>query len=139
AGLNVAQRSVGEPVTDATEVYLADTLGELGLFFRVAPVAFIGNSLVDGGGHNPQEAVELGAAVLSGPFVKNFADVFQHLERSVPGPDVRDAATLASAVVALLADPEATRARHAKQAAVFTALTGALDRTMTALAPYLAP
>ena len=95
AGLAAARRSRGEVPTASIAVYLADTLGELGLFYRLAPVAFIGNSLVDGGGHNPLEAVQLGAAVLYGPHVKNFADVFARLDLASPTARVTDAASLA--------------------------------------------
>jgi 3-deoxy-D-manno-octulosonic-acid transferase len=138
AGLATARRSRGEVPTASIAVYLADTLGELGLFYRLAPVAFIGNSLVDGGGHNPLEAVQLAAAVLYGPHVKNFADVFARLDAASPAARVTDAATLASAVAALLADPAAARRLAEAQRAAFGGLGGALDATMAALAPYLA-
>ena len=52
-GLRVARRSRGEPVGAGTEIYLADTMGELGLFYRLAGIAFIGGSLTGQGGHNP--------------------------------------------------------------------------------------
>src|SRR4029077_18038512 len=61
-GLRVARRAGGEPITADTDVYLADTLGELGLFFRVAGIAFIGGSLAGTGGHNPFEAARLDCA-----------------------------------------------------------------------------
>ena len=55
-GLRVARRRRGEPITDQTDVYLADTMGELGLFYRLAGIAFVGGSLVAKGGHNPFES-----------------------------------------------------------------------------------
>ena len=57
-----------------TDIYIADTIGELGLFYALAPVALIGGSLVPHGGQNPVEAIKLGAAVLTGPNWQNFAD-----------------------------------------------------------------
>jgi 3-deoxy-D-manno-octulosonic-acid transferase len=139
AGLNSSRRSCGEPVTPATDIYVADTLGELGLFYRLAPVAFLGNSLTPpGGGHNPLEAIQLGAAVVTGPEVNNFTDVFARLAQATPGETVIDGGTLASLVATLLADPAATARRAAAQATVLAGLTGALDATLEALKPYLA-
>ena len=60
------------------DVYLADTLGELGLFFRLADVAVMGGGFVAGvGGHNPLEPARLGVGVVSGPHVVNFADIYR--------------------------------------------------------------
>src|SRR6202041_1659339 len=66
-GLHIARRARGEPVTCDTQVYLADTMGELGLFYRLAGIAFVGGSLAAKGGHNPFEAARLGCAALPGP------------------------------------------------------------------------
>ena len=73
AGLSVALRSRGELPTRATQIYVTDTLGELGLIYRVAPAVFIGGSLVRHGGQNPVEAAKLRTAILHGPHVWNFA------------------------------------------------------------------
>ena len=72
-GLNVARRACGEPLAGDTEIYLADTLGELGLMFRAVDIAFIGGSLVAKGGHNPFEAARLGCAILHGGDTSNCA------------------------------------------------------------------
>ena len=135
--LTVAQRSRGEPLVREADVYLADTLDELGLFYRVAPVAFLGASLVPIGGHNPIEPVRLGAAVLHGPHVHNFADLYELLDRVIPTDPVVDAASLAAAVAGLVADPVAASDRAATSAAALSPLSGALDMTMAALQPYL--
>ncbi len=68
--------------TDDTDIYIADTLGELGLFYRLAPIAVIGRSLSDdgGGGHNPIEAAQLGCVVLHGPNVQNLQDIFDEMD-----------------------------------------------------------
>lgn len=137
AGLSVAQRSRGEPLTAGTAVYLADTLDELGLFFRLAPVTFLGGSLVPTGGHNPIEPVRLGAAVLHGPHVHNFADLYGRIDAAAPGGGVSDAASLAEAVAALFADPAAAARSAQDAAAALSPLSGALDATMSALQPYL--
>jgi len=78
-GLHVAQRSRGENLNDA-QVYLADTLGELGSWYAVAQFVFLGGSLSDIGGHNPFEAAHQGRPVLSGPYVRNFADTFAQMK-----------------------------------------------------------
>ena len=71
--LKVALRSEGKLPDAATDIYIADTIGEIGLFYTLAPVAFVGGSLVPHGGQNPIEAIKLGAAVLTGPNFQNFA------------------------------------------------------------------
>jgi 3-deoxy-D-manno-octulosonic-acid transferase len=115
-GLNMAQRSRHEPITQDTQVYLADTLGEMGLWFDLCPVSFIGGSLVPVGGHNAYEAVAHGSAVLTGPEISNFAALYDSLLMSKAAVMVRDAAALAKAIRAL--DDHAT---HAAQTAAATA------------------
>ena len=66
-------------INDYTDIYLADTIGELGLFYRLANIAFIGGSLVNIGGHNPIEAMQLSCPVISGPYVQNFKNLYQDL------------------------------------------------------------
>ena len=80
AGLTFAQRSLGELPERDTEIYIADTLGELGVIYRLAPIVFIGGSLVGHGGQNPIEAAKLGAAILHGPHVWNFAEIYSALD-----------------------------------------------------------
>lgn len=136
--LSVAQRSRGEPLVREIDVYLADTLGELGLFYRAAPIAFLGGSLVAHGGQNPIEPTQLDSAVLHGPHVYNFADIYDRLDSAVPLEPIRDASGLAAAVGRLLADPKAAADRAAAAGAALSPLSGALDATMLALRPYLA-
>ena len=82
AGLHVGLRSREELPTAATDIYVADTMGELGLFYRLAPIVFMGGSLVAHGGQNPIEAVKLGASIVHGPHVFNFTDVYEALDRA---------------------------------------------------------
>ena len=136
--LTVAQRSRGEPLLREIDVYLADTLGELGLFYRVAPVAFLGGSLVPHGGQNPIEPTRLEAAVLHGPHVYNFAAVYERLDAAVPAAPLSDAAGLAAAVAELVGNQRLRADRALAAAAALAPLSGALEATMKALAPYLA-
>jgi 3-deoxy-D-manno-octulosonic-acid transferase len=135
--LSVAQRSRGEPLVREADVYLADTLGELGLFYRLAPVAFLGGSLVPTGGQNPIEPARLDTAILHGPHVHNFAEIYRHLDAATPTAPIVDAAGVAAAVGALLADPHAAAQRAGAVASALAPLTGALDATLNALDPYL--
>ncbi len=132
-GLGVAQRSRDEIVDPHTDIYLADTLGELGLFYRVAPVAFIGGSLIPHGGQNPIEPVMVGTAVIHGPHVHNFAEVYGALDAVVPAGRVNSAAELASTVWRFLEAP-AQAEQSARQAkTVLDGHVGALDATVEAL------
>lgn len=137
-GLTVARRRTDEPLTADVDVYVADTLGELGLFYRAAPVAFVGGSLVAHGGQNPIEPVMLGCAVLHGPHVHNFADVYAALD-ALPDATrpVTDAADLAAGAGRLLADAELRGRRVAAASAALKPFTGALAATWLALSPYV--
>ncbi len=97
-GLGVARRSLGEPIGPQTDIYLVDTLGELGLFYRLAGIAFVGGSLVDRGGHNPFEAARLDCAVLHGPFMGNCVAMAAALAVAGGAELVGDGATLGAAV-----------------------------------------
>src|ERR1700691_1698399 len=80
SGLHASLRSREELPTAATDIYVADTMGELGLFYRLAPRAFIGGELGAAGGRDPIEAIKLGASVVHGPHVFNFTDVYKALD-----------------------------------------------------------
>ena len=82
AGMQVAVRSQDELPGADTDMYVADTMGELGLFYRLAPVVFMGGSLVPHGGQNPIEGIKLGAAILHGPHVFNFSDIYESLDQA---------------------------------------------------------
>jgi len=136
-GLAVARRSLAEPIGAETDIYLGDTLGELGLFYRLAGVAFIGGSLVPMGGHNPLEAALLDCAVLHGPDMSNCAAVARDLATAGAALPVRDAEELAAQVAALLADP-AERARRAAAGLDVAADNRAvLQAVLERIAPWL--
>ncbi|UYV37502.1 3-deoxy-D-manno-octulosonic acid transferase [Rhodobacteraceae bacterium D3-12] len=101
ADLTTARHSTNEPITSETQIYLADTFGELGLFYRLAHAAFIGGTMNDTEGHNPWEAARLGCAILHGPRTANFAADYAAL-------DAANAAQLADqpdTLAAALTDP----------------------------------
>lgn len=136
SGLQACQRARGELPRARHAVYVADTLGEMGLFYRAAPVAFLGGSLIRHGGQNPIEPGKLGAAILHGPHVFNFAAVYAALAENQAARQVTDADDLAAAALLLLTDQrERLRQREAAGETV-TALGGALERTLAAIEPY---
>jgi 3-deoxy-D-manno-octulosonic-acid transferase len=137
AGLAVALRSQrAQPMPDVG-IYVADTLGELGLIYRIAPIVFMGGSLASHGGQNPIEAVRLGAAVLHGPHVWNFAEIYSMLDQSHGAELVADGEALAAQLEAWLADAAARQAAATAGSGVVGRLGGALKRTLAALDPYL--
>ena len=137
AGLRAAQRSREEMPTAVTDIYVADTLGELGLFYRLSPVVFMGGSLVEHGGQNPIEAVKLGASIVHGPHVFNFTDVYDALDRAGGARKAVTPEALANELGQLLDDPAARDSMVAASARVVSQLGGALERTLAALEPYL--
>jgi 3-deoxy-D-manno-octulosonic-acid transferase len=137
--LKVARRSVGDAITADTDVYVADTLGELGLFYRLCDLVFMGKSLAVGGGQNPAEPAQLGCALLLGADMSNFRDAAADFIACRAAIEVRNSAALAAAVDWLLQDDrtrkrmgEAARAEMARHA-------GAIRETLAHLTPFLAP
>jgi 3-deoxy-D-manno-octulosonic-acid transferase len=111
AGWRTALRSANEALDGSLDLYVADTLGELGLFYRLADVAVIGGSFLDGlSGHNPLEAARLGKPVISGPHVESFADVYAELLAAKAVLLARDADALETAVRAVITEPGLARA-----------------------------
>jgi 3-deoxy-D-manno-octulosonic-acid transferase len=137
SGLNVALRSREELPTAVTDIYVADTMGELGLFYRLAPIVFMGGSLVEHGGQNPIEAIKLGASVVHGPHVFNFTDVYEALDSAGGARRADSQEALMKQLGQLLDDPKAREASLVASERVVEQLGGALERTLTALEPYL--
>lgn len=137
AGLHGALRSREELPIANTDIYVADTMGELGLFYRLAPIVFMGGSLVPHGGQNPIEAVKLGAAIVHGPHVFNFTDVYEALDHAGGARRAETQEALVKQLGQLLADATAREAAQGAAEHVVLQLGGALERTLVALEPYL--
>ncbi|MGE0701582.1 MAG: 3-deoxy-D-manno-octulosonic acid transferase [Hyphomicrobiaceae bacterium] len=137
AGLRARCRSRGELPDAETDIYVADTIGELGTLYATAPVAFVGGSLIPHGGQNPIEAVRHGAVVVTGPSIHNFSDAYAALLGAGGAVRVASAAELPAALQALIADPAATARMRNRASTALEALSGALDRTVATLMPYL--
>lgn len=137
AGLRVARRVLGQAPTPETDLYVADTLGEMGLFMAVGGIVFVGGSLVDKGGHNPLEPAHFDCAILHGPDMRNNAEMAEALAADNAALPVADAEALAIALAMLLDDP-AERQRLAQAARqVADSNAGVLDRVMAELANFL--
>ena len=133
-GFTVAQRSLGEPLGPETQIYLADTLGEMGLWYRLAGRCFVGGSVTPMGGHNPYEPAALGCAILAGPQVFNFREPYEALSEVAGYKAVGTAKELAEGLT-LLRDA----GRRTQQAAAAKAcLAGQTGATEMALSEILA-
>jgi 3-deoxy-D-manno-octulosonic-acid transferase len=141
-GLVVARRSAGETVDARTDILLADTLGELGTLFAIAPIAFMGKSLGGNtanttGGHNPIEAIQHQAAVVTGPSWHNFEDQFKVLLAANGAVEVQSADELAVAVIRLLSDRTELARQRQRASETVAKLSGALERTVNVIGELL--
>ncbi len=139
AGLSVARRSLGEPISATTDILLGDTIGEMGLYLRLTEIAFVGKSLAGEGGQNPIEPAMLETAVLAGRNVQNFRDAYQRLIERGGARLVNDRDMLAGAVNYLLGNEAKRREMMAAGLAAVNEMRGALPATLKALEPYIHP
>lgn len=137
-GVDCVRRSEGGTPGAGPQFYIADTMGELGLFYRVCSVVFVGKSLIEnGGGQNPIEPAKLGSAILHGPEVGNFADVYEELDSREGALEVGGVEELAAALARLLSDSRSLREMARTAGEVVDAYGGACDKIMQALEPYI--
>lgn len=136
-GIRASQRSTGALPTSQSDIYVADTIGELGTLYALSPVSFIGGSLIAHGGQNPIEAVRHGSAVLTGPHWENFRDAYEALLRHNGAIEVRSADDIAAQVGQLLRDRTRLNDMNAGATAALLKLGGALERTLAALQQYV--
>jgi 3-deoxy-D-manno-octulosonic-acid transferase len=137
SGVPVELRSQSDVPSAKTRIYVADTMGELGLFYRLAPVVFMGGSLVQHGGQNPIEPVKLGAAIVHGPHVFNFTDIYSALDQESGAVGVDGHEQFVKALGYMLSNPIARNRVTEAAEQVIGRLGGAVDKTMNALEPYL--
>lgn len=112
-GFVVACRSEGAEPDEATQIYLADSPAEMGLWYRLAPFTFMGGTLDGGGGRHPFEPAALGSAVLHGPVTDPHSPAYQRLASAGASRAVRSASDLGNAVEVLLAPDKAAAMAHA--------------------------
>ena len=104
--VNVSLRSNNDKIFEDTDIYIADTMGELGLFYRLAPIVFIGGSFVERGGHNPIEPAHLECAIICGESMENFTEIVTELEAAGAINFAMDSKDLAFKVFELWQNPQ---------------------------------
>lgn len=136
-GLRVGQRTLDTLPQSTHDVFIADTIGELGLYYKLSKVAFIGGSLVAHGGQNPLEAVGLDAAIVTGPSQHNFADIYGALLGKGGARQVQDAKDLAETVHTLMSNADQIEQMTGSARDVVREMGGALEATLGALVELL--
>jgi len=137
AGFTSARRSVGEGPAPDTQVYLADTLGEVGTWYALSPLVFLGGSLREIGGHNPFEPMQAGAAVISGTGHFNFAETYAELTRLGAATEVTSAEQLAEQLSLWLQEPQKLGAARTAAAQFISRQSDQLDQTVASLLALL--
>jgi len=127
------RRSTGGQISDQTAIYIADTMGEMGLFYRLAPFCFLGGTLVPLGGHNVLEPAQLHCAVLAGPHTQSAPRAFDAVLEAQGFGRIASSADMAREAARLLGDPAAAQAAGDAAARGAASLSGAVVRTVQAL------
>lgn len=135
--LRVAQRSLGDAIVAETDIYLADTLGELGLFYTLQIPVFIGGSLVPRGGQNPLEAARLACPLLNGPHMSNFFTITRELQESGGMAEIADSSALAKKLAHLFVCAENAAQMGARARACAERHAGVTQRLTERLAPLI--
>ena len=134
-----ALRSRGDKITADTKFYIADTLGELGLFYRLSEIVFMGGSLIKHGGQNPLEATRLRCCCITGPHTENFSDIYAEMENLSICLRVQNAAELASKINNLMHDSDLLTGMQMKAKEWLQGKIGAATKIIDIIAPIFAP
>jgi 3-deoxy-D-manno-octulosonic-acid transferase len=137
-GVRFTRRSSGILPDAATQVVLADSMGELAALYASADVAFVGGSLVPIGGHNLLEPAALGLPVLTGPYQSNGQDIARLLLEQGAALQVGDAQELAAALTRLLADPAERQRIGAIGRHIVESNRGSVARLLDLIEPLMA-
>lgn len=139
-GFDLVRRSDGKPTLSATtQVYIADTMGELPVFYSAADIAFIGGSMLDGlGGHNVLECCAVGVPVLYGPHMTNFEDIARITSERGAGVQVSDATSLIDTLKTLLSDADQRAQMGERGLRMIKENSGATERAMNLLDDHVA-
>jgi len=138
AGLNLVRRSSGTAVSDSTQVFLGDSMGEMASYCSLAQVAFVGGSLVDTGCQNVLEPAALGLPVITGPSQYNFAVICNQLEQNGALITVQDHSELAGLLIELLKDSARRKAMGEAGKALVAANQQALPNILRLVESLLA-
>ena len=137
SGLDWAQHSKNQPITQTTQVYFADSVGELMMWFASCDAAFIGGSLVEFGGHNILEPAALNKPVLSGPHFKNLQALYQTFIDEQAIEIVSNRSQLGQSLIELSQNPEQRLKKSQKAHQCYQANSGTLEKLLKELKPYL--
>ncbi len=137
AELDYSLRSKQQPITDATQVYISDTLGETGTWYALCPIVFLGGSLREIGGHNPFEPAQANAAVITGPGYFNFAETFAPLIKTGGAVEVETSADLSKIVETWLTDKTTLETARAAAKSCVNTQKSALDDVIETLSTQL--
>ena len=135
-GLKVSLRSRDQAISPETQIYIADTMGELGIFCRLVKISFIGKSLLKHGGQNPLEAAWLENAIIFGPNMENFEDISSALIKSGGAIQIKNGDELARTVGGLLDDPDKVKKMADGALAEAKSMAGSIEKVMAALEPF---
>jgi len=135
--LSYCLRSSGRLLTADDDVFIADSLGEMGLFFRLSPVTFLGGSLVPIGGHNIVEPMQLGSALIVGPHMQSLRDITLKLVAKSALLQINNADELVLAVQKLLTDSLARAQQVSAAEIALHAESQTLENILTAIRPAL--
>lgn len=132
-GFIVARRSRGDKITPETDLYLADTIGEMGLIYRLAPIVFVGGSLVPFGGQNMLEPMRLGRLVMVGPYTFNFREIVAQASSEGALVRVQTASEILGNAVRYLTYPKEMEPIAARAQVFATSQMAVLDRVYSVL------
>ena len=136
-GLKVSRRSQAHLIEKDTDIYIGDTMGELGLFYRLASIIFMGKSLVPLGGQNPLEAMRLNCAVIHGPYMTNFAEMVDRMTKAETNIKITNEDELIKSIDTLLSNSNDV-IKLAKKARTFAkAEEHILSDVMDELKPFI--
>ena len=136
-GLHAALRSRGDDITSLVNVYIADTMGELGLFYTLSNISFVGGSLIPWGGHNPMEPARLHNVVLSGKNVMNFQETYDLLKAENAVVMLNNEKDFASKVKSFFENDDVAKEYMARAFYVAEREAAVLDRVMDKIKPEL--
>jgi 3-deoxy-D-manno-octulosonic-acid transferase len=132
---NTIRRSSGERITPTTQLYLADTMGEMLALLTASDVSFIGGSLIGDkvGGHNPLEPAAIGMPIITGPSIYNFKEIYHTLFELGVAIQKNDAQSIAEQVIQFLTEPTLTTSIQVKAQNFVNSNRGALDITIATI------
>ena len=134
-GLTCHKRSEGQDLN--ADIYLADTIGEMGLIYRLSKYVFVGGSLIPFGGQNMLEPMRIGACTFIGPYAFNFKEIVERAKSANALIEVKDKKDLADALEACVSDPDRCEQISSAGQALATSETAVLIRVVDVLKPYI--